>query len=289
MSQDAAALAPISRKGSVDLNQLLRGILQSRDCLPRTRRIWLKADLAENLPRVWGDPIQIGRVLLGMIVNAEQATAEEIHVKTGVEHGRVHVSVTDNGRGIHSRDMALLFNDENTDAELTGCAGIVRDHGGELYAWSSYGKGSVFTLELPIQRFEAPEQPALNGKRILVIDDEVQISRLMSEVLETHGAKIDLVNSGLQAAEQIQAKEYDLFICDQHMPDLSGERLYWSVKSANPKLENRFLFVTGDVMNAETAHFFSNTGVRYIRKPFRSVELLSAVEQMLSRNQQRSF
>src|SRR5256885_2563127 len=57
-----------------------------------------------------------------------------------------------------------LFNDENTDAELTGCAGIVRDHGGELYAWSSYGKGSVFTLELKRDR----KSTRLNSSHLVI-------------------------------------------------------------------------------------------------------------------------
>ena len=80
--------------------------------------------------------------------------------------------------------------------------------------------------------------------RILVIDDEIQVSGLMSDVLETQGAVIDRANSGFEAIRQIQNNTYDLFICDQHMPGLSGENVYWSVNLENPELRHRFLFVT---------------------------------------------
>ncbi len=303
MTKEGTAPAPYpANPAIVDLNNLLQKVLQSRESVHNTSKIGLQLELAGNLPHAWANAKQMERVLLKLIVNAEEALGDDlgrpgqIQVKTAVERGRIHVLVIDNGRGIHSREMARLFENQETSIELTACSEIVRDHGGELYAWSSYGKGSVFTLELPIhvgmeqdvQLAPPPTQQGLFGKRILVVDDEVHISRLMSDVLETQGAEIDLANSGMQAVEQIKAKEYDLFICDQHMPGFSGERLYWSVKSVNPELRQRFLFVTGDVLNDDTTHFFMRTGVRYIRKPFRSVELVTAVEQALNRSQQLS-
>jgi CheY-like chemotaxis protein len=322
MFQEGTAFAPYpAHRAGVDLNKTVRNVLRSRAHLHVASNIGIKLDLAENLPDTWANSDQIDRVLLKLIMNAEEAVGNDlgrhgfIQVKTSVEHGRIHVLVIDNGRGIHSREMARLFKNENSYVDLIGCAEIAQDHGGELYAWSSYGKGSVFTLELPIHVRSGQEiQPVrpgakdrkravterpysrpvrggpapLQGKRILVIDDEVHVGRLVSDVLETQGAHIDLANSGLEAVEQIKAKEYDLFICDQHMPDLSGEKVYWSAKSVNPRLHSRFLFVTGDVLNEDTNHFFMQTGARYLRKPFRTVELVAAVEQALNRSRQPS-
>jgi CheY-like chemotaxis protein len=303
MFQEGTASAPYpAHRAEVDLNNTVRKVLRSRGHLRASADIAIKLELAENLPNAWANSNQIDRVLFKLIANAQEGVGNDlgrqglIQIKTSVEHGRIHVVVIDNGRGIHSREMARLFKNEDSYVELTACAEIAQDHGGELYAWSSYGEGSVFTLELPIhvgieqevQPTSTSSQQGLQGKRILVIDDEVDVSRLVSDVLETQGAQIDLANSGLQAVEQIKAKEYDLFICDQHMPDFSGERVYWSAKSVNPQLHSRFLFVTGDVLNDDTNHFFMQTGARYLRKPFRTVELVAAVEQALNRNQQLS-
>jgi CheY-like chemotaxis protein len=58
----------------------------------------------------------------------------------------------------------------------------------------------------------------LQGKRILVIDDEVHIRALMYDMLEQEGARIDLASCGAQALEHIMRHDYDLLICDFWMP-----------------------------------------------------------------------
>jgi CheY-like chemotaxis protein len=268
----------------------------------------VKTELAEDLPFAWGDPHQMEQVFLNLIVNAEDAIGDvqrrpgTIHIKTAMEHGRMTISVTDNGSGIHARDMARIFDPffttkdkrRGTGLGLSICSEIVKDHGGELYAWSTYGTGSTFTLELPIRPDIEPEaaQPAraaqgqsMRGKQILVIDDEIHITELIFDVLTRQGARIDLANSGAEALEQIKKKNFDVIICDQRMPGVSGQRLYRLVESLNPELRHRFLFVTGDVVNAQTKRFFNQAGVQYVRKPFRINELVEAIEGVLSRTQ----
>jgi signal transduction histidine kinase/ActR/RegA family two-component response regulator len=291
-----------------NLNDVIRNVVQLREYQEHVDNIVVTTDLSPDLPYGWGDPHQMEQVILNLIVNAEDAIADAhrrpgaIHVKTAVEAGHIQVTVTDNGSGIHARDMARIFDPFFTTKEkqrgtglgLSICAEIVKDHGGELYAWSTYGSGSTFTLELPIRHEIEPEevQPVrvsqgqcLRGKHILVIDDEIHITELMFDVLARQGARIDLANSGVEALEQIKNKNYDVIICDQRMPGVSGQRLYRLVEALNSELRQRFLFVTGDVVNAQTKRFFMQTGVQYIRKPFRIHELVDAIETLLSRTQ----
>jgi CheY-like chemotaxis protein len=217
-----------------------------------------------------------------------------------MEGGRIHMTVADNGSCIHARDMARIFDPffttknkgRGTGLGLSICAEIVKDHGGELYAWSTFGTGSTFTLELAIRNRIEPEQarPApvsqgqsLREKQILVIDDEIHITELMFDVLVRHGAHVDLANSGSDALERIQKKMYDVIICDQRMPGVSGQRLFRLASAVNAELTHRFLFVTGDVVNAQTKRFFTESGVQFIRKPFRINELVESIEDVLSR------
>jgi len=72
------------------------------------------------------------------------------------------------------------------------------------------------------------------------------------------------------------------------MPGLSGQRLYRLVESLSPELRQRFLFVTGDVVNAQTDRFFAESGVQYLLKPFRIQELVDAIDDLLSRTQPRN-
>jgi CheY-like chemotaxis protein len=293
------------------LNETLRNVIQLREYHENVEDIAVTADLSEDLPRAWGDPHQLEQVFLNLIVNAEDAIGDAqrrpgaIHIKTVVEGGRIHVTISDNGSGIHARDMARIFDPFFTTKEkhrgtglgLSICAEIVKDHGGELYAWSTYGSGSTFTLELPIrdQVQEEEASPArstqgqsLRGKNILVIDDEIHITELIFDVLARQGARIDLANSGVEALNQIKKKDYDVIICDQRMPGISGQRLYRLVEALNPEMRSRFLFVTGDVVNTQTKKFFLQAGVQYIRKPFRIQDLVDAIEGILSRTQSQS-
>jgi len=291
-----------------DLNDTIRNVIQLREYQESVDNIVVTADLSEDLPYAWGDPHQMEQVFLNLVVNAEDAIADNhrrpgaIQVRTFVEGGHIQVTVNDNGSGIHARDMARIFDPffttkdkhRGTGLGLSICAEIVKDHGGELYAWSSYGSGSTFTLELPIRPEIEPEevQPVrssegqcLRGKQILVIDDEIHITELIFDVLSRQGARIDLANSGVEALEQIKKKNYDVIICDQRMPGVSGQRLYRLVESLNSDLRHRFLFVTGDVVNAQTKRFFAQVDVQYLRKPFRIQELVDAIESLLNRSQ----
>jgi len=85
--------------------------------------------------------------------------------------------------------------------------------------------------------------------------------------------------------EQIKTKNYDVIICDQRMPGVSGQRLYRLVESLNGDLRHRFLFVTGDVVSTQTKRFFTQVGVQYLRKPFRIHELVDAIEGLINRSQ----
>jgi two-component system, cell cycle sensor histidine kinase and response regulator CckA len=291
-----------------NLNEVIRNVVQFREYQENVEEIVVTIDLCEDLPRAWGDPHQVEQVFLNLIMNAEDAIEDaqrrpgSIHIKTSVEGGSIHTTIVDNGSGIHARDMARIFDPFFTTKEkhrgtglgLSICAEIVKDHGGELYAWSTYGNGSTFTLELPVKNQVQEEEvvpvrtcqgQSLRGKNILVIDDEIHITELIFDVLARQGARIDLANSGADALNQIKKKDYDVIICDQRMPGISGQRLYRLVESLNSEMRHRFLFVTGDVVNAQTKRFFLQAGVQYIRKPFKIQELVDAIEGMLSRIQ----
>ncbi len=290
------------------LNDIVRNVVQLREYEESVDNIVIRLDLSDDLPPATGDPGQIEQVLLNLVVNAEDAIADVqgqpgvIQIRSAMEDGNIHLSVTDNGSGIRARDMAKIFDpffttkDKNsgTGLGLSICAEIVKDHGGELYAWSTYGSGSTFTVEMPV-RASAMEEEArpetvgsgesLRGKSILVIDDEVHITELISDVLVRYGAEIEVAGSGVKALERLKDGSYDVVVCDQRMPGLSGQRLYRLVESLNPKLQHRFLFVTGDVVNAQTRRFFTQEGVQYIRKPFRIQDLVDAIEGVLTENQ----
>lgn len=294
-------------KYSFDLNKVVENVLLLREYDHSVGDIIVSQELSSGLPMAFGDASQVEQVVLNLFINAEDAVRSvdgrvaEIQVRTHVLNERIRLEVCDNGSGIHSHDMSRIFEPfyttkgnpnggGGTGLGLNICAEIVKDHGGELYAWSNYGTGSTFTMELPMKAVEPvppvvkkrPTGVSLKGKSIMVIDDEVTITELIDELLTRHGANVDFFNSGAEAFDQLCVKSYDAIVCDQRMPGVNGQNLYRMVESLNPEMARRFLFVTGDVLNDRTKQFFAQTGTRYLRKPFRLDDLLHAVEGVLA-------
>jgi signal transduction histidine kinase len=138
----------IAKSGEVDVNALVRSALERHAGGSSVRNCEVFLDLDDQLPKVPGDPVQIEQVIETLLIRAESAEPGtlrrrviQIQTRTGEKSVQLHVS--DNGV---PRDG---FEPEQSGIGLNVCAEIVREHGGELYAWRKHGSGSTLTMELP--------------------------------------------------------------------------------------------------------------------------------------------
>jgi signal transduction histidine kinase/CheY-like chemotaxis protein len=120
------------------------------------------------------------------------------------------------------------------------------------------------------------------GARILVVEDEPTVARLISDVLEDEGLRVEALLDGREALERAAEEEYDLVICDMRMPALDGEHFYKTLAATGNPLSRRFLFVTGDVVAAHTHEFLERNQLPHVAKPFRVEELTEKVRRVLS-------
>jgi CheY-like chemotaxis protein len=172
---------------------------------------------------------------------------------------------------------------------LSLCYGIIKEHGGAIHAKSEFGHGASFTIELPIatpaQIAEACGSPtdvagaaaSHAGKRILIIDDEEWILTMTRTVLEEEGYSVDIAHDGEEARSALTKSHYDLLVCDQKMPGLSGSQLYRQLLTDDPKSAERFMFMTGDVVNENFQQFLKETRTACLTKPFSLTQLRTAV------------
>jgi len=295
MVQNVLVLAGTAESQHVpfDLNEIVRNVAMQRAARNAASTMEITVDLDSNLPRTLGYPSQIEQVISSLLSHAEDAIAGSagggsIQIHTGRRAGRVMVQIADNGQ---SRDSVRIFTPGSSGVGLNICAEIAKDHGGDLYAWSANGNGSMFTLELPVFGQESVRTSSsvslgqlLQNKSVMVVDDEIQISELIYDVLSRHGANVQVSSSSLDACERLAEKQYDLIICDQLMPGLSGENLYRLLKSEEPARSPLFLFMTGAAITPQARQFYAQAGVQYLRKPFRIQDLVESVEGLLSRN-----
>lgn len=114
------------------------------------------------------------------------------------------------------------------------------------------------------------------ARRILVVDDEPLLLRLLSTMLSAEGFDVTLAHNGQEALQLVESNEYALVVTDVRMPTLSGPEFAKRMRYTNaPKL----LFMSG--ASSEPLNELLRTGASFIKKPFRSNELLKVVTKLL--------
>jgi CheY-like chemotaxis protein len=178
--------------------------------------------------------------------------------------------------------------------------GIVHQHGGEVSVENRPGGGAVFTVELPsatsspagdekpyvILSSTAEDQAGRDkaeGSRILVVEDEPTVARLVADVLAEEGHVVDTILDSRQGLDLARARRYELVICDLRMPHLDGRAFYRQLVHDESPLQHRLIFVTGDTLAPRTVDFLQRCGLPYLAKPFLVEELKEVVARTLER------
>ncbi|MGB8706516.1 MAG: response regulator, partial [Dehalococcoidia bacterium] len=115
-----------------------------------------------------------------------------------------------------------------------------------------------------------------------VVDDEQVVRDVVNRVLTGEGHKVETVDNAADALKKIENKRYNLILVDIKMPGTNGVELYESIQKIARSLARRVVFITGDVMAADTEKFLSETKVPHIEKPFDADQLKREVRRALS-------
>jgi two-component system, NtrC family, sensor kinase len=293
-----------------DINEILEKTVELRSYELQVNNIEMARELDRNLPKTIADAHQLQQVFLNVLTNAEQAMLEAhgkghltIRTHTDTQKSRIIVEVADDGPGIPEKYLTRIFDPffttkdvgKGTGLGLSLSYGMMKEHGGDIYARSRMGEGSTFFIELPIitrLQDEPSMAPALmpqalqfenlvRGKRILVVDDEKYILDFFVEVFQTLPMSVDTAGDGRIAMNKMLSTQYDLVISDFKMPQMSGRELYGWIKVNRPGLASRIIFVTGDTVSLETRSFFEDNQNRYLAKPFKIEEVKEVIQQAL--------
>jgi PAS domain S-box-containing protein len=155
------------RQACLDLNEAIREVIAlTRGEAARTG-VSVRTDLADGLPLIYGDRVQLQQVILNLIINAIEAmsgvaeTPRALLISTGqAEPGGVLVAVRDSGPGLDPASLEHLFNAFYTTKAggmgmgLAICRSIIEAHDGQLCASANEPRGAVFQFTLPLQRNE---------------------------------------------------------------------------------------------------------------------------------------
>jgi len=125
------------------------------------------------------------------------------------------------------------------------------------------------------------EQTAKRKKRVLVVDDDLELALMYQSLLEACHYEVITASDGILALKQILHQEVDAILCDLRMPELDGDLFYSAVERAKPDLCRRFIFITGAAEDPKYHAFLSRVKAPVLCKPVQSAKLLEELQKLL--------
>ena len=293
----------------VDINRV---VMQVQTMLTGAmgQQIRLSTTLEPRLPHVEVDPGQLEQVLVNLAINARDAMPDggTLHIDTSaidvsrpyfqMPSGRyVRLSVSDTGIGMPPDVLAHIFEPffttkgtRGTGLGLSSVYGIVKQSGGFIWCDSAPGQGARFTIYLRpapgVQQVEPPqtrepEFPHGGDERVLVVDDEPGVRKLLARILRSRGYDVFESEDGPSALALLNStnRQMDLVVTDLVMPKMSGARLAEEIQTRWPAVKLLFVsgFPRGDARQAGSRV----ASVPVLHKPFTSQQIEQTVRDVL--------
>jgi PAS domain S-box-containing protein len=261
------------------------------------------------------DQGQIEQVIMNLAINARDAMSEGGTLKISTSNviiddeytktysyartGRfVLLTIEDTGKGMDKFTIQKVFEPffttkktgEGTGLGLSVVYGIIKEHQGWVNVESRPGKGAKFMIYLPACS-ERPTSDKLSGrscenlqgegKKILLVEDDVTIRKFMEVQLKKNGYQVVTAENGAQSMEIIknEGKSIDLLFTDVVLPDIRGVELVDRILSHNPNL--RVLFTSGYLDKKSEWPYIRRRNYKFIEKPYTLRELLKALKETL--------
>ncbi len=301
-----------AKKQPVEVSLIVKEVLKLiRATLPAS--IAIHKSIRTN-KRVLGDSAQIHQVLMNLITNAAQAMSQQETGLLTVEIEDVELDeytqklysdlkpgkylkmvVGDTGIGMDIEVQERIFEPfyttkpvgTGTGLGLSVVHGIIKNHQGQILVYSEKGKGTTFKIFLPVVELSSTDRPitkkALPGgsEKILVVDDEPVIARLLKRMLESLGYKVQMATDPFEASRLLMKKgeNFDLLITDMNMPGMSGVRLVKRISENGLAIPT---IITSGLSDQITLQLVENYAIRKIlQKPIVKNELGFAVREVL--------
>jgi len=305
--------------GRVDVNltsfkpeQVVNAAMEVIRPMVQSKGLGLAANI-ENNPDMYSDRAKVQQVLFNLLSNAAKFTKEgEIEITVAASGNMIFFTVRDTGIGIRSNDLPYIFDefrhgDGSSTREFEG-AGLglaisqkfARLLGGDLTVESEWGKGSVFTLALPLHsrgkkenraregddiRQQGADREAIPGEppRILIIEDNEVATMQIKSLLEESGFTVFTAANGTDGLDMINNNMPDAIVLDLMMPQINGFRVLEQIRSTPGTAQIPVLILTAKELTPEEKSQLKRNNIRqFIQKG--SVDrdqLQHSIEQLL--------
>jgi len=274
----------------------------------------LKFKYNNSLPNsLYCDVLRIKQILSNLLSNAIKFTPTGSVVKCIISYnkGRLNIRVKDYGIGIAEDKQQFVFDAfsqiEGTTKDYGGtglglaiCKELATMLGGSLTLKSQEGKGSIFTLSIPIaispnieikeseveeekEEESESEQSNLTG-HILIVEDYEANQMFLGIILENAGMSYDIAHNGLEAIEKFKENSYDLILMDENMPKMGGIASTKEIRKIEDERgikHTPVVSLTANALKGDRERFLNAGMDDYLTKPIEPANLLKIINNFL--------
>jgi PAS domain S-box-containing protein len=257
--------------------------------------IRIQTELQPKVP-VFADEAELREAFSNLVFNAVDALPHggTITIRTSIQAEHAILEISDTGTGmtdeVRQRCFEPFFSTKGefgTGLGLASVYGIIQRHGGEIRIHSKPGKGSMFSIRLPVHTGQyAPPRKAKtpvvlknNPLHILVVEDDPMIRGIETEYMVSDGHTVEVAADGREGLSKFHASKFDLVLVDRAMPEINGDQLTEAIKELDPDMP--VVLVTGftDILRDDHKRRRANL---ILSKPFSHDSLREAVERAVA-------
>jgi PAS domain S-box-containing protein len=298
-------------EGELDIGELAQAACATFQAVADNKGVTLAAEVSRAARgRYRGDPMRVRQVLHNLVSNALKFTDEgAVRIIVSRRGGQLQLEVADSGIGMSPEQQERLFRafqqaDASTSRVYGGtglglaiCRDLVELMGGAISVRSAAGKGTRFTVRLPLVKLEgagpaacAPRREeearsADRGVRVLAAEDNAVNQLVLKTLLDQAGIEPVIVGDGRAAVEAWAREPWDLILMDVQMPGLDGPSATAEIR-AREKAEGRrrtpIIALTANAMDDQVAQYLAAGMDGHVAKPISASQLFAAVQAALS-------
>jgi len=282
------------RYETFDLREQIKSAAEPFEEAAALKRVRLTLSLPPEPILMWGDGVRVHQIATNLVSNAMKFTpaGRQVSIQLLARETDAILEVEDTGEGITPEDLAVIFEPfrQGGGPRRRGGLGIGLDlvrrlaelHGGTVEATSDGpGYGARFTVRLPlghpgttVRAATPPIGRRLDGRHILIIEDNADTREVMRFMLESEGAQVEIAGSGEEGLARAKARAPEIVLCDIGLPDVDGLEVARRMRREIPG-SPRLIALSGYGQPEDVHHALDAGFEAHLTKPINLDELLS--------------
>ena len=268
-------------KINFDLQEIVAEAIQITD---RSNRDKINFEFDDNDHTVFGNPIDIKKAVLNILLNAKEAGSEEIVINVNIsriDDENIKLSIFDNGQGIpqdilnHIFDEGFSTKDSSTNRGigLSIVKSILDKHKSIIDVQSELGTGTTFNL---VFKPAIKINNDLNNKKVIIAEDDQFQREVLKDLVKTMKIQVFTASNGVEALDLFLSEKPDLLFIDESMPQMSGMECSKKIRELDKN--SPIVLVTG--LNVDK-NDLDDTVTRVLKKPYNFETVKNTLTELL--------